>query len=202
MKQLLLLLLMVLQLNASAQSSSSIKKKTNTKRKASTHSTVKTTPPGSNTSTKYNISGKILQVGSYCGGAAPSEEMLEEMRKPFPYPTKTLHVRKGTANNSKMPILADIHPDKDGNYNIQLPAGTYCVIVDEQVDALDLNQYNQPANAYLNADLECLKDWWSKPYYLLVVKNKDITGLDFSFQRRCFCDSDIPCLNYSGPMPP
>ena len=52
------------------------------------------------------------------------------------------------------------------------------------------------------ADEKCLKAWWAKPYYLLEVKDKDISDLNFTFHHRCFVPGDIPCINYIGPMPP
>jgi hypothetical protein len=50
-------------------------------------------------------------------------------------------------------------------------------------------------------DEQCLIEWWKKPYYLLEVKDQNITSLNFIFIHRCFLNNDIPCISYGGPMP-
>ncbi len=148
----------------------------------------------------YNISGKITQTHSYCGGAAPSEEMLKEYSNPKPYKGKTLYVRPGSTNNVKQPVLLKFVADSAGKFSFQLKPGTYAIIQAEQVK--ELNVKNLPVGNAVQADQECLKAWWKKPYYLLVVKDKKISGLNFNFHHPCFITSDVPCLQYMGPMPP
>ncbi|MCC6371738.1 MAG: hypothetical protein IT236_12085, partial [Bacteroidia bacterium] len=46
------------------------------------------------------------------------------------------------------------------------------------------------------------KEWWSKAYFVLEIKDKNIDGLEFNFHHKCFIEGDVPCLNYTGPMPP
>lgn len=148
--------------------------------------------------TLITISGKITQTSSYCGGAAPSPEMLEEYETPKPYIGKTLYVRKGNRNNLKEKIILSFKADAKGNFSFQLEPGIYSIIVEEQVKTLTIKQ----TNPGVQADTACLKKWWVKPYHLLNVKENNITGLNFNFHHPCFITSDIPCFQYNGPMPP
>ena len=49
-------------------------------------------------STKFLIKGKVTQTWSYCGGAAPTEEILEQCARPQPYNGKVFFLRKGKVN--------------------------------------------------------------------------------------------------------
>src|SRR4051812_11044433 len=82
------------------------------------------------------VSGKVTQTSSYCGGARPSEEMMEQYNKPKPYAGKIFYVRKGKENNKKAVVLKFIS-DSAGNFSFQLPAGSYCIIQQEQLKSPD-----------------------------------------------------------------
>lgn len=149
---------------------------------------------------EYVISGKITQTHSYCGGAAPSEEMLKACETPVPYKGKTLYVRVGNGNSLKQPILLKFAADAAGNFSFKLKPGVYSIIQPEQVKELDWKQLR--AGDAVQVDQECVKAWWKKPYYVLNVKDKNIETLSFNFYHPCFVSSDVPCLQYVGPMPP
>lgn len=174
----------------SAQTETKQKKKL--KRK---HSTEKSTPAVA----KRTISGKVTQSSQYCGGAEPDPEILQQMNAKQKYAGKKFYIRKDTLNSSKKPIELSFTSDANGNFSFQLPPGTYMILLEEQIKEPDVKKYNSPSQ---NVNEKCLTDWWKKPYYVLVIGDKDITGLDFHFYHRCFINTDIPCLSYIGPMPP
>ncbi|MGZ4049516.1 MAG: carboxypeptidase-like regulatory domain-containing protein, partial [Bacteroidia bacterium] len=149
--------------------------------------------------TKRTISGKVTQTRSYCGGAAPSEEMLKDASTPQIYAQKKFYIRKGSLNTTKKGIELSFTSDDNGAFSFQLAPGTYSIIVEEQVNAINVKKYT---TSNLSVDKKCLNDWWKKPYYLLVVTDKNITDLNFNFYHKCFVPDDIPCVEYTGPMPP
>lgn len=148
----------------------------------------------------HTISGKVTQTSSYCGGAMPTEEILQEMSKPVPYAGKVFYVRKGSVNNIKMPIVLSFTVNAKGEFSIDLPPGQYCLIQKEQVKTLNMKNYKSTTD--LQIDENCLKEWWAKPYYAFQITDKNITDLKFNFYHACFVNSDIPCIEYVGPMPP
>ena len=154
---------------------------------------------GQTNKTTFTISGKVTQTSSYCGGAAPSPEMLEELARPVIYAGRKFSIRKGSINTLKEPVILSFKSDNKGLFSFQLPPGIYSVILEEQVKELNTAAY-QKQN--ISADAACLKAWWKKPYYILEVKDKDINTLNFSFHHPCFIPFDIPCLQYTGPYPP
>ncbi len=147
----------------------------------------------------YLISGQVTQTSSYCGGARPSQEMLDKIAIPIAYPNKKFYIRRGKTNSLNLKFLKSFNTDKDGNYTIRLPNGIYSIILEEQLKEINISNYT---TINQQVDTNCIKEWWSNPYYLLEVKNKNISDLDFNFHHRCFVTNDIPCLNYVGPMPP
>ena len=147
----------------------------------------------------YLISGHVSQSSSYCGGARPTQEMLDKIAIPVAYPNKKFYIRKGKTNSLNLKFLKTFNSDKDGNYTIRLPKGIYSIILEEQLKEINIGDYTTTNQ---QVDTNCINEWWSKPYYLLEVNNKNIDHLDFDFHHRCFVTNDIPCLNYVGPMPP
>ena len=73
-----------------------------------------------------DISGRVLQTSSYCGGAAPPPELLQELATPKPLANKTLYIKNGTAN-SNSPSLP-FTSDSEGRFTLALSAGAYCIV--------------------------------------------------------------------------
>jgi hypothetical protein len=140
--------------------------------------------------TKFTISGKVSQTSSYCGGAPPSKEMLEEFARPEPYSGKTFHVLKPKSKTSLLKFTSDAQ----GNFSFSLPTGTYTIVLSEQLDKNSVNKYRKDPEYIV--DETCLKTWWNKPYYVLTVKNKDVKGLAFEFHHPCSYPVDIPCVQH------
>jgi hypothetical protein len=149
---------------------------------------------------KFIVSGKVTQISSYCGGAQPSPEILAGYEAPSPYAGKTFYIRKGKINTTKQPVILSFKADANGKFSIELPPGTYSIIQEPQIKKINPNEYNIEGS--ISADADCLKKWWEKPYYILEIKEKNITGLHFEFHHPCFISADIPCLQYIGPLPP
>jgi len=151
---------------------------------------------------KITISGMVTQTYSYCGGAAPPREILEQLAEPKPFPNKKFHVIKGDTNTTSHKIILSFTSDTAGNFSFQLEPGTYSILLEEQAFLPDAKKYKTQS---INVDEECYKSWWAKPYYLLEVegssKTTSVKGLNFNFHHRCFIENDIPCLQYNGALP-
>jgi len=182
MNKFILILLFSLFFNGTIHSHDSNPKATKTKEKKT-----------------YSISGKILQTSSYCGGARPTQEIIDKMAIPIAYEEKRLYIRKGKLNSAKYKVLKSFSSDKEGNFSFRLSKGTYSVIVAEQLNEIKNGDF---VNVNQKVDTVCLKEWWLSPYYLLEVKKKNIQHLNFIFHHRCFVTNDIPCLTFTGPFPP
>lgn len=157
------------------------------------------TKPETTQEKKVTVSGNVTQTYPYCGGARPPKEILEQLAQPKPFIGKKFHVITGEKNTEGRKIILSFTSDSSGNFSFKLPAGNYSIILDEQVAAPDSKKFT---SQFVKMDETCYKDWWAKPYYLLEVGSANIKGLNFSFNHKCFIQSDIPCLQYDGPMPP
>ena len=171
--------------------------------KKSTTSKSENKPAAKISTQKVTVAGTITQTFSYCGGAAPPQELLEKMAEPKPFPKKKLFLIKGDTNTASHQVILNFVSDSAGNFSFQVEPGTYSIILEEQVSAPDAKKYKTPTQTI---DEECYKKWWATPYYSLEVeagsKTTTIKGLNFNFHHRCFISSDVPCLQYDGPMPP
>lgn len=151
--------------------------------------------------TKQTVSGTITTAGSYCGGAAPTDEMLRKVQAVRPMSGFTIYVKKGTENNVSSPIIDSTNTDGNGNYSLSLEPGSYILLQKNQLDKDVLEQYKEPTK-WMRADKGCLLRWWEKGLATITVENSAIDSLNFHFQKRCFVPSNIPCLTYTGPYPP
>ncbi len=146
----------------------------------------------------YTLKGKITQTSSYCGGAAPNREILDQLAQPKAFVGKKLFLREGNINSEKGKIIAKIVADSSGNFNISVPAGIYSIIVEEQEKVMDAKKYT---SEFVKANEVCLKEWWTKPLQVIEIKDNNIENLDFNFHHKCRVKFDIPCLEYFGPLP-
>ena len=146
------------------------------------------------------ISGTITTSGIYCGGVAPSEEMLQNAQAKRPMSGFMVYVKKGTENKLMSSIVDSARTDSNGNYSFDLKPGEYVLLQKEQLNEDVYKTYE--ASKWIQADTDCMKLWWKKGLSTITVENQNIDGLNFHFQKRCFVPLGIPCLRYSGPYPP
>ena len=147
----------------------------------------------------FTVTGKVTQTFSYCGGAVPPKQVLDKLKAPVAYPEKKFYIRAGSLNNIENKILESFVTDSSGEFSVQLAPGIYSIILEEQLNRIRISDY---VTKNQKADEECLHEWWSRPYYLLEVKDENINQLNFTFHHVCFVSADIPCLQYTGPALP
>ena len=118
-------------------------------------------------STSYLISGTVEKTTAYCGGAKPSQDLLNKLAKPSSYANKKFYIRTGKVNSMAAKIVKNFTTDSAGVFSIRLKPGIYSIIVEEQLHPIKPDEY---ANQNQEVDVKCLEEWWAKPYYLLIVK--------------------------------
>jgi hypothetical protein len=152
---------------------------------------------------KAAISGSVTATHRHCGGMAPTEELLQELATPHPLPGKKFYLVQGDVNRSGREIILTFVTDAAGNFSFKVAPGRYAVLLEEQIQDPNPEKYKSPTQ---EIDETCYRKWWARPYYLLEIpvttKPATIKGLNFNFQKRCFIESDVPCLTYTGPAPP
>jgi hypothetical protein len=146
------------------------------------------------------ISGTITTSGSYCGGVAPSNEMLQDAQAKRPMSGFMVYVKKGDENKLSSCIVDSTCTDAKGSYSFDLRPGKYVLLQKEQLNKDVYKTYE--ASKFLQVDADCMKLWWEKGLSNITVENENIDNLNFHFQKRCFVPLSIPCLRYSGPYPP
>jgi hypothetical protein len=149
----------------------------------------------------FTFSGTVTQTSSYCGGARPSEETVQEYNKPKPYAGKVLHVRLGADNNAGGKVVLKLVADSAGFFSGSLPAGSYCIVQEEQLKPLDLSAISGKGDTPVNIDTICIRKWWNGRLAEIDLTSKNVSGLSVNFHHPCFVSGDVPCRRYSGPMP-
>ncbi len=140
------------------------------------------------------LSGDLIKIGQYCGGAPPNPKLLEEIRSPKPLAKYPLYIKKGKENKLDTPIFKELYTDDSGSFSVELPKGDYVLLSKEQVDRSIFEK-----TPYIQIqDREALEEWWKKG---LLSFNKD-THFENTFRERCSLPLGVPHLRYTGPVAP
>jgi hypothetical protein len=161
----------------------------------------KTTSIGNGNQTNmYQVSGTITYTSDYCGGAAPPEELLNQLKTPTPYMGKILHIRAAQTNDFSKPILHTLVTDSLGHFSVSLPPGNYCMIDDFRKDGSFVQTLNKKNNLSTN-NQQCVDDWLNSCLYSFTVTQANITNIQLNIHRICFVPEGVPCVSYDGPLP-
>ncbi len=148
------------------------------------------------------VHGTVTIASNYCGGAAPSREMEEELARPKPYPGKKLYLRKGKTNDVRSPLIDSVITDAEGKFHLQLKPGDYCLLLPEQKSMAAFNALRGYQQLVVT-DEACFKNWFAKGFYTFRVE-EDGHSVEFKLDifRQCFVPEGVDCLDYIGPYPP
>lgn len=140
------------------------------------------------------VKGQVTQTGVYCGGARPTQAMLDEIGRPKPLPFIKLFILNGSSNTGQA-IIKTIETDAHGNFYVQLQPGSYCF-----VDSTHIGAYQFPAgDSAADYNLECIKQLQQQCLYNLTVdKNSDEVLINYN----TYCPWNMPCLQNRKPLPP
>lgn len=144
----------------------------------------------------YYVSGTVTKTTSYCGGAAPSQEMLSELAKPRPVAGKQLFIKSGNENSKNSAVIQSVVTDSLGHFQIKLKNGTYCIVEEYKSKAIVIP--NNDENSIW--DVKCLQGEYAKCDYRILVENKNVSDININFHVPCIWSK--PCLQYNGPLPP
>jgi hypothetical protein len=129
---------------------------------------------------KVNV--KLSQKQSYCGGARPSEEILERYKKPLPYVNKKLII---VSSNGKIDSTTT---DTKGALKLKLKPGSY-----KLYEAWRYRKRTPDGTTINDFDTSCLAQVWQKPDITIdVQKRKQVLTIDLD---PVYCPHTIPCLN-------
>lgn len=147
----------------------------------------------------------FTQTSSYCGGAAPPEELLQSLTTPIPLTGEKFYVRKGNKNNpDEKPILEWVS-DANGIASFHLNPGEYYVVFENKLDRSTfeeyVNIYGKGNNYYGPIDTKCLEEWLLKPELVFIVSDTGENSFTINTHKPCSWNS-VPCTQYTGPLPP
>jgi hypothetical protein len=143
------------------------------------------------------VKGYVTSTHDYCGGAAPSPEILKDLNTENPVSKKVLFIKIGTQNNPKSPVYKKIITDEQGQFTVQLQVGQSYFFIEEW----KVRPFSPPSNSTeITWDIQCLRERYLKPDFVLKVKKakNDIVKINFHIP----CSYAPYCGTYSGPLPP
>ncbi len=171
-----------------------------------------TTPQSSTIKTKpaeiifKNVTIQVWQTSQYCGGARPTDEMLQEFQTPKALSGQLCFIRKHETNKISSTPVASATSDVNGKINLALSPGTYCLILPNKVDSatykMYLTKFGEATPNYSAIDTKCLDEWFQKPELVFTVADAKLPmATEFTIHHPCSWKT-IPCVEYNGPYPP
>jgi hypothetical protein len=129
------------------------------------------------------ISLQFNETRSYCGGAVPTEAVLQELKEKKPFADQTIYVylKSKCVDSLKTDSLGKISKKlKYGKYNLYLPWKHF-----KKVPTGELNEYDE----------ECLKKEWQRADAILEVSAKGglLSNSKIGHQ---FCPWQYNCLKH------
>ena len=117
-----------------------------------------------------DVSGSVTFKNHYCGGARPSDEMLDGYEKQYPLKSSTILLKSKKQKDKTIEITTD----KKGNFNLQLEPGTYDYYMTES--------YNKEMNCSFKSDC---KKWLKQCFGQIKIKEEKYSGYKILFDFEC-----------------
>ena len=159
----------------------------------------KSTTKPSNTFTQLTINGKLEQKLTYCGGAKPTQDILDDLKKPKACKNYKLFIKKNDVNHQNMAPIDSVITNDKGEFTFYLPKGDYIILSE-----LQLNQNKFESNlGILNltiTDQNLLDNQFKNGLKKFTIDEVNLTDLNILIQKKC----DIPegFLGVSSTIPP
>ncbi|MFI5219058.1 MAG: hypothetical protein ACHQNT_06175 [Bacteroidia bacterium] len=129
------------------------------------------------------IKGKVKWIAAYKGGAAPTDEMLAELRKPVAFKNDKLFLKKSFYSNKSFLL----ETDSTGNFELRIKPGVYNIYLSD-VKSADKKPYNKK-----ELQATCEEEFKSQSYGTLRVYRKSNYPVEIIIEEKI-----DPC----GPLPP
>ena len=147
---------------------------------------------------EHNVLITLYSYHPYCGGMAPTEEMLARQTAPFSN-TTFIFIDKNTGENKRM------NTDENGMFKLNLDTGKYAireVHKDTTFEAFYAQNVGKSDDYYDSGSKECYEKWWASNFVEFQISKTDsVYEISKTQYARCFTGIN-PCSTYNGPYPP
>lgn len=154
---------------------------------------------------KYSVVIELTHTSSYCGGAAPSDELINELNTPVPYANKKLYLKKGSVNTLESKMIKEVVSDSLGRIRLSLIPGKYFLVEEEKKDRkyydYVMKTYAEQTKEEGPVDKECFDKWFATPELIITAGSKGSSVSKLNIHHECKW-SGKPCIPYFGPVPP
>lgn len=83
---------------------------------------------------KVLFKGKVTYTEQYCGGAAPTPQIIEEMDKEKPFANRNLCVKAYHATDLRsQPVITKVTTDENGAFSVSLDKGKYALVIEQKI---------------------------------------------------------------------
>ena len=160
--------------------------------------------PAAQETKNISVSGVVYQTEAYCGGAAPTQRMLDELQRPKALAGKNLYFKAGKENDPDAPVVAEATSNDSGGFSVSLAPGWYVIVDENKKDKASYNymvaNFETQTAQYSAIDKKCLDSWVVKPELVFEVTEGAGEPVNVTFHKPCSWNS-FPCVKFIGERP-
>ncbi len=130
-------------------------------------------------------------TSSYCGGAAPTPEIVARAESAKPINNTVFYIY--TSKNKSKPAFAKVTTNDIGKVKHNLPKGTYYVFSADQIAGLKMPAIDEK----IIWDAACIEKKYNTPIHTFSVPSKKTIAINI--YKSCWYSPE--CGTYTGPMP-
>jgi PBP1b-binding outer membrane lipoprotein LpoB len=147
---------------------------------------------------RFVVTGHVVVTSPYCGGAAPTQEMIDKAKTAQPMANQGFLIRNGSTNALGTALVTRTRTDAKGDFKLDLAPGTYCMVLEEKENRRTNDFYNTMG---YEVDRKADDKWLGKCELSFTVADKPVSGLRLAFTRKCMINSFSPAISWNGPLP-
>jgi hypothetical protein len=148
---------------------------------------------------------RLMKKGVYCGGARPSDQMLLDLEKMTPLTSTQFYIKSGHINDPSAPAIYSSITDEEGLAFVQLKPGNYLLVFEDKQDWSQFNSWKDSfavaQESFSAIDTMCLRQWIQIPEAVFQVHADSTPVIELVRPDKCFWNN-IPCIEYTGSIPP
>ena len=137
------------------------------------------------------VCGVVEFTSTYCGGPQVSQQWLDELTTPQPFPGYRLLVRRGEENSADAAIVAEVVTDDQGRFLFDLEPGWWCFVGEDK--------RTFPAGGDMRwgvPDPACLESWFRTCESSLLLTDHPAQGLIIQIRQGCRENPCLPAIPY------
>jgi hypothetical protein len=136
---------------------------------------------------QFMVTGKVEQKLTYCGGAKPTQDIIDNLKSPKALKNFKLYIKKDELNHQNALPIDSTVTNEQGHFKISLPQGNYIFLSELQLSQAKF-EANLPVLKLTITNQNLLNNHFNNGLKKFAVAESNVIDLNILIQKKC----DIP----------